>query len=78
MSERSESAGRRSLAVGLAAAEPGHTGLNQSPAFSSLPIFDVSRSQPLDALAVSVTCYGMPTLQLGLHCSEKTAVTRTC
>jgi len=46
MSESSESAGRHSLAVGLIAAETGHTGLNQSPAFSSLPIFDVSRSRP--------------------------------
>ena len=46
MSERSESPGRRSPAASPIATETGHTGLNQPPAFSSLPIFDVSRSRP--------------------------------
>ena len=69
---RSASAGRRSLAANLIAAETGHTGLNQSPAFSSLPIFDISPSRSWSALAGSVACYDMPILQLGLHCSEKT------
>jgi hypothetical protein len=46
MSERSESPGRRSLIVSPIATETGHTGLNQSAAFSSLPIFGVSRSGP--------------------------------
>jgi hypothetical protein len=46
MSGTSESSGRRGLVVDLIAAETGHTGLNQPPAFSSLPIFDISRSRP--------------------------------
>jgi len=32
--------------VSLIATETGHTGRNQSAAFSSLPIFNVSRGQP--------------------------------
>ena len=44
MSGRSESPGRRSLVVSRIATETGHTGLNQSAAFSSLPLFDVSCS----------------------------------
>jgi hypothetical protein len=46
MSERSESSGRRSLVVNPIAAETGHTGLNWLATFSSLPLFDVSRSRP--------------------------------
>jgi hypothetical protein len=46
MSERSESPGRRGPIVSPIAAETGHTRLNRSPAFSSLPIFDVSRGGP--------------------------------
>jgi transposase len=38
MSGTSESSGRPGLVVDLIAAETGHTGLNQPPAFSSLPI----------------------------------------
>jgi hypothetical protein len=46
MPERSESSGRRGLIVSPIATETGHTRVNRSPAFSSLPIFDVSRSPP--------------------------------
>ena len=46
MSGRSESPGRRYLAASPIPTETGHTGLNQSPTFSSLPIFDVSCSEP--------------------------------
>ena len=35
-----------SLVARLIATETGHTGLNQSPAVSSLPILDVSRGGP--------------------------------
>jgi hypothetical protein len=44
--EKSQSPGRRSHAVSPITAETGHTGLNESAAFSSLPIFGVSRSGP--------------------------------
>ena len=71
MSGRSESRGRRCLVASPISTETGHTGLNQSPTFSSLPIFDARCSRPRAASAVSVTCYDIPTLQLGLHCSEK-------
>ena len=46
VSERSRSAGRGSLVASLIAAETGHTVLNHMLSFSSLPIFDVSRSGP--------------------------------
>jgi len=46
MPERSESSGRRGPVVSPIATETGHTRVNRSPAFSSLPIFDVSRSPP--------------------------------
>ena len=46
ISERSESPGRRGPIVSPLAAETGHTRLNRLPAFSLLPIFDVSRSGP--------------------------------
>jgi len=46
MSATSESPGCCGLSAGPIATETGHTELNQSPAFSSLPIFDVSRSRP--------------------------------
>jgi hypothetical protein len=46
MSATSESPGCCGLSAGPIATETGHTGLNQSPAFSSLPIFDVNRSRP--------------------------------
>jgi hypothetical protein len=71
MSGRSESPGRRSVVASLITTETGHTALNQPTIFSSLRFFDVSCSEGLSALAESVTCYDMPTLQLGLHCSEK-------
>ena len=32
----------------------------------------------LSAFAVSMTCYDIPTVQLGLHCSEKTRSTPRC
>jgi transposase len=44
MSERSESPGRRGPLVSPIAAETGHTTLNRSPAFSSLPVFGVNCS----------------------------------
>jgi transposase len=44
MSGRSESPGRRGPVVSPIATEPGHTRLNRSPAFSSLPIFGVNCS----------------------------------
>jgi hypothetical protein len=44
MSERSGSPGYCSLAASPIATETGHTPLNRSAAFSSLPILDVSRS----------------------------------
>jgi transposase len=46
MSGRSESPGRRGAVVSQIATETEHTRLNRSPAFSSLPIFDISRSGP--------------------------------
>jgi len=46
MSERFESPGRHGLIVSPLAAVTGHTRLNRLPAFSSLPIFDVSRGGP--------------------------------
>jgi transposase len=46
MSGRSESPGRRGAVVSQIATETGHTRLNRSTAFSSLPIFDISRSGP--------------------------------
>ena len=46
MSTMPESPGCFGLAASPIGTETGHTGLNQSPAFSSLPIFDVSRSRP--------------------------------
>jgi hypothetical protein len=46
MSGRSGLPGWCSLVASPIVTETGHTGLNQSPAFSSLPIFDVSRSEP--------------------------------
>jgi hypothetical protein len=73
MSGRSESSGRRSVVASLITTETGHTALNQPTIFSSLRFFDVSCSEGLSALAESVTCYDMPTLQLGLHCSETEA-----
>ena len=42
MSGISESPGSCGVVAGLIPAETGHTRHNQSPAFSSLPIFDVS------------------------------------
>jgi hypothetical protein len=45
MSEKSESPGRRSIVVNPIAAETGHTAFYRSPAFSSLPIFELSRSE---------------------------------
>jgi hypothetical protein len=50
MSERSGLPGHCSLVASLIPIETGHTGRNQSPAFSSLPIFDVSRRRALRAL----------------------------
>ena len=44
--ERSRSPGRSSHVASLIATETGHTVLNHRPSFSSLPIFDVSRSGP--------------------------------
>ena len=44
MSERSESPGRRGPVVSPIATETGHTRLNRSPAFSSLPISGVNCS----------------------------------
>ena len=44
--ERSRSPGRSSHVASLIATETGHTVLNHRPSFSSLPIFDVSRSEP--------------------------------
>jgi hypothetical protein len=46
MSERSESPGRRGPIVSSIATETGHTGLNRSATFSSLPIFGVSHTMP--------------------------------
>ena len=46
MSGRYESPGCCSLAASPIATEPGHTRCNRPPAFSSLPIFGVSRSAP--------------------------------
>jgi hypothetical protein len=46
MSGRSGSPGCCSPVASLITTETGHTELNQSAAFSSLPIFDVSRSGP--------------------------------
>ena len=46
MSGRSRSPGRGSPVASLIATETGHTVLNRRPSFSSLPIFDVSRSGP--------------------------------
>ena len=50
MSARSESQGRCSPIVSPIAGETGHTRLNRSPAFSSLPIFDVSSGRPRELL----------------------------
>jgi hypothetical protein len=44
--ERSRSPGRSSHVASLIATETGHTVLNHRPSFSSLPVFDVSRSGP--------------------------------
>ncbi len=44
--ERSRSPGHSSHVASLIATETGHTVLNHLPSFSSLPIFDVSRSGP--------------------------------
>ena len=46
VSERSLSPGRSGHATSLIVTETGHTVLNHLPSFSSLPIFDVSRSGP--------------------------------
>jgi hypothetical protein len=46
MSGRSGLPGCCSLVTSLIATETGHTRRNQSPAFSSLPIFDLSRGGP--------------------------------
>jgi hypothetical protein len=46
MSARSESPGCYGRVASLIVTETGHTRLNQSPAFSSLPIFYISRSTP--------------------------------
>jgi len=46
MSGISESPGSCGVVAGLIPTETGHTRRNQSPAFSSLPIFDVSCSGP--------------------------------
>ena len=46
VSERSRSPGNGGHAASLIVTETGHTVLNHLPSFSSLPIFDVSRSRP--------------------------------
>jgi hypothetical protein len=46
LSGRSRLPGRSSDSARLIAAETGHTGPNQSAAFSSLPIFDINCSGP--------------------------------
>jgi transposase len=46
MSERYRLPGRGGHKASLCATESGHAGPNQSPAFSSVPIFDVSLSGP--------------------------------
>jgi hypothetical protein len=46
MSGRSESPGHRGFVASPIATETGHTGLNQSATFSSLPLFDVRRGGP--------------------------------
>jgi uncharacterized coiled-coil protein SlyX len=46
VSGTSKSPGCRSPAASPITRETGHTGLNRSAIFSSLPIFDVSRSRP--------------------------------
>jgi hypothetical protein len=56
MSGRSESPGRHSAVASLTVTETGHTGLNESPAFSFAADFQRQLQRVLSVLAESVTC----------------------